>query len=131
MLGQRHSCRQRTGRSWNHAELLGSDEQALWNLLPGEIPILAEARVPPWPSVQNGRQVVSSPCHFGCLPRKPLCCGSRVNWAGHIFLDMDGTEGTRVDFDFRECPQIKSEHRETYILPGRRWAHLEAEWRTV
>ncbi|TFH15296.1 MAG: hypothetical protein E4H02_08190 [Lentisphaerales bacterium] len=109
---------------WPCTDIVGTVEQSPWNLLPREIPMLAETRIPPVavafedrPALDNVFPLTMGP---GCPQTFRLQFPREV--AGHIFLDMEGGEGTHVDLDFRELPDVPGK-QETVILPGHRWSY--------
>ncbi len=111
--------------AWPFVDSVGTVEDSPWSLLPREIPMLAEIPVQP-----IAVAFANNPSHDAIFPLTLEPKGPQTfrlqfprELAGHVFLDMEGAEGTRVDIDFRELPTVTSERQETYILPGHRWSY--------
>lgn len=118
---------------WPPADIVGPAESSVWNLLPREIPLLAQTRVPPISILVPGEKAEagSGAARPGgsLFPLRLKPGGPMLFWlkfsrelTGRIFLDVDGPRGTRLDIDFQELRGV-SGNRESYILPGRKWSY--------
>ncbi len=110
---------------WPQADIVSTVEQSQWNLLPREIPMLAETRIPPIAVVSAGK-----PAPHGLFPLLLEPGGPHTfrlqfprEVAGYVFLDMKGGEGTRVDLDLRELPDVPGGRTESVVLPAYRWSY--------
>lgn len=107
--------------AWPRTNLAGTVEQAPWNLLPREIPMLAETRIPPVAVEFEGKPPERPALPLTLEPGEPRTFRLRFprEVSGFVFLDMKGPEGARVDLDFREMPGAAGS-RESLFLPAHR-----------
>ena len=120
--------------SWPPATVLGPVNRCRWNLLPREIPALAEISleaidVKPLDTsaaasgslrniILSGKTAVISP---GTDRTFRLSFEKEV--AGYLFLDVEGPAGLGLTVIFREKEEGGFPLKEQFILPGRRWRH--------
>jgi hypothetical protein len=111
--------------AWPYADIVGTVDESSWALLPREIPMLAESRIPPVAVVLEDRPALDNAFPLTLGDRFPQTFRLQFprEVAGYIFLDMEGGEGKRLDFDFRELPDVPGK-QEAVILPGHRWSYL-------
>ncbi len=110
--------------AWPGANIVGTVEQSSWNLLPREIPMLAETCIPPVAVEFEDRPASVNAFPFTMKRGEPRMFRLQFprEVSGHVFLDMNGNEGTRIDLDFRELPDVPG-RQETVFLPGHRWSY--------
>lgn len=119
---------------WPKSRIIGPALGSKWNLLPGEIPQLMQARVLPaavqfpCPDLKKRFDSVTAllrqqqPVHV--KPGCPMVFWLRFPFelAGYLVLDLEGATGTRVEVNFQESPGVHGE-TETFILPDHRWTY--------